>query len=108
MAKERAQRRAEREREIAARAAERAAQNARDTRRRANRNRFRRLLPTPRSRPTGPLAARRRARNRILLAVLVLVQIAAWALGRSWAISAFVFVSTLLAAPVAARLLHDQ
>jgi len=108
MAKQRAQRRAEREREVAARAAERAEQAAREAKRQAARNRLRRLLPAGRSKPTGLLATRRRARNRVLLVVAILIQIAAWALGRSFAISAGALVLTILAAPVAARLLFDD
>jgi Flp pilus assembly protein TadB len=108
MAKERAQRRAEREREIAARAADRTARAARDARRQALVGRLRGLFPAGRSRPTGVLAARRRARNRVLLAVAGLVQIAAWFLGRSFAISALVLVFTLLTGPVLSRLLFDR
>jgi Flp pilus assembly protein TadB len=108
MAKERALRRAEREREAAARATERAAQEARDARRRSLHGRVRRLVPAARSRPTGVLAARRRARNRLLLAVAVLVQVVAWVLGRSFAVSAGVLVFTVLTTPALARLLLDR
>ncbi len=108
MAKERAQRRAEREREVAARAADRAAAAAREARRRTLRDRFARLIPTAKARPTGVLAVRRRARNRILLAFAVLVQVVAWVLGRSFAISAAALVFTVLTAPVVVRLLFDR
>jgi hypothetical protein len=108
MAKDRALRRAEREREAAARAAERAAAAVRAARRRSLRERLHRLVPAARSRPSGVLAARRRARNRVLLAIAVLMQVVAWALGRSVAINIATLVFTVFAAPVAVRLLFDR
>jgi Flp pilus assembly protein TadB len=108
MAKERARRRAERERQSAARAEQRAVEAARAARRRGIGDRLRSLRPTRRQKPGGVLAARRRARNRLLGAVVVGVQVVGWVWARSWAFSAALLVFTVLATPALARLLLDR
>jgi Flp pilus assembly protein TadB len=108
MAKERARRRAERERQTAVRAQQRAAEAARAARRRSLAGRLRMLRPTSRQKPGGPLAARRRARNRLIGAVIVAVQVVGWLWARSWAVSTALLMFTVLVTPALVRLLLDR
>ncbi len=111
MSKERARRRAAREHEAALRASARAAVAERRERRAARARSLRRVttgrLPTltPRGRPTGTLARRRRMRTSLLLVSLVALNVFVWLLRPDWAGRLGALVVSLLAAPVLATLL---
>lgn len=90
------------------RAEQRAVQAARAARRRAIASRFRALRRPARSKPTGVLAARRRTRIRLLVALVTGVQLIGWVVARSFAVSAALLVFTVLVTPALARLLFDR
>jgi hypothetical protein len=54
----------------------------------------------PVGRPDGPLARRRRFRIRLLVALLVVVNLAAAILWRDWAVSLAVLIGTVIMAPL--------
>jgi hypothetical protein len=100
MSKERARRREAREREAgivaAARAAEAEKRERRDNRKRALTSR----TPRRRSRPTGVLAARRRRRLGITVALVVALNVLVWVIFPGWPMRAMVLIVSLLVAPV--------
>ena len=100
MSKERATRRAQRERESAIRTAARAAERERLERREARLRHLTRWLPAPASRPSGILAERRRARRRMLVAALVLVQVVVWIFRPDWPARLAALVVSLLLFPL--------
>ena len=114
MSKERARRRAAREHEAALRTSARAAQAERRERRAARTKALARVttgrLPslTPRGRPTGTLARRRRMQTAALVGCLVAVNALVWLLRPDWASRLAVLVVTLLTAPVLATLLVSR
>ena len=55
---------------------------------------------TPVGRPDGPLARRRRARIRLLLALLLLVNVAAWLVWPDWTARLAVLIVTVITAPL--------
>ncbi len=111
MSKERARRRAAREHEAALKASARAAEAERRERRTARARSLRRAttgrLPSlsPRGRPTGTLARRRRMQTSMLLSALVVLNALVWFLRPDWASRLAALVVSLLAAPVLATLL---
>jgi hypothetical protein len=103
MSKERARRREVREAEAAERAASRAEADAKAARARARKAardaRLRRLGVVTTGRQTGVLAERRRARIRVIVALLLFAQIIVWLVRPDWqarfgalVISVFVFL----------------
>ncbi|MFA6575642.1 MAG: hypothetical protein WCS84_09485 [Nocardioides sp.] len=108
MSKERARRREEREREAAVRAAARAAQAERAERRAARRRAVTSVLPTRRPRPTGVLARRHRRQTGATVAIVVALNVLAFAFLDQWAARAMVVVVTLLTAPVLHTLLFRR
>ncbi|MEP6816443.1 MAG: hypothetical protein ABI873_12915 [Marmoricola sp.] len=100
MSKERANRRAGRERESAIRTAARAAERERAERRQARRRHLTRWLPARSPRPSGILAERRRARLRMLVAALVLVQVVVWIFRPDWPARLAAVVISLLLFPL--------
>ncbi len=54
----------------------------------------------PVGRPDGPLARRRRARTRLVLVLLVLLNVAAWLLWPDWAARLAVLILSLVTAPM--------
>jgi hypothetical protein len=104
MSKERALRRAERERASAIRTAARAAERERAERRLARRRSIARWLPAKTSRPSGILAERRRARLRMLVAALLLVQVVVWIFRPDWPARLAALVVSLLLFPLLAVL----
>ena len=100
MSKERARRREAREREAAivaaARAAEAEKRERRDVRKRALASRS----PRRRSRPTGVLAARKRRRLGVTVALVVAVNVLVWVIFPGWPMRAMVLIVSLLVAPV--------
>jgi hypothetical protein len=111
VSRERARRRAAREHEAALKAFARAEEAERRERRTARTRALRRAttgrLPTltPRGRPTGTLARRRRTQTSLLLAALLAVNVLVWFLRPDWASRLAALVVSLLAAPVLATLL---
>ncbi len=102
MSKERARRRVERERESAIRTAARAAEHERSERRQARRRTVTRWLPPKPSRPSGILAERRRARLRVLVAALILVNVLVWVFRPDWPARLAALVVCLLLFPLLA------
>lgn len=106
MSKERARRRAAREHEAALRSAARAAEQERVERRRARTTALQRRttgrLPrlSPRGRPSGILARRRRVQTSLLVAALVTVNLLVWVVRPDWATRLGVLVVSVLVAPV--------
>lgn len=111
MSRERARRRAAREHEAALKAFARAAEVERRERRTARNRALRRAttgrLPSrsPRGRPTGTLARRRRAQTSLLLAALLALNVLVWFVRPDWESRLAALVVSLLAAPVLATLL---
>ena len=100
MSKERARRREAREREAAivaaARGAEAEKRELRDARRRALTPRS----PRRRSRPSGVLAARRRRRLGVIVAVFVALNLLVWVIFQDWRLGLMVLLVSLLVGPV--------
>jgi hypothetical protein len=110
MSSERARRRAARQREAALKASARAAEAERRERRAARVRAVRRAttgrLParTPRGRPTGTLARRRRAHTWLLLGSLLALNALVWALRPDWPSRLAALVVSALAGPMLATL----
>ena len=110
MSKERARLRAEREAARAELLEVRAVRAGRAARRRALQISLVGLVPRPvRSRrPDGVLARRRRAQNRAVLVVFLLVQLLAWMFFDSWAARLSTLGLSVFLVPVAVTLLFDR
>ena len=108
MARERALRRAEREREQAARAREREQQQARAARRSARLARIRRLLPQRRRQPDSALARRRRSRNLVVLAGVIVVQLVGAVVFESLTASLVLLGLTVIALPAVLTVAFDR
>ena len=109
MVKERAARRAERERAAAARAEQRAAEVAKQARRRSRRGALTRKLARFRRRPpTGVLARKRRAQNRVVFGVAAVIQVFGWLAFSSVRTSLLLLVLTAFALPVVLTLAFDR
>jgi len=107
--KERALRRAERERLRAEGAATRARRAAHVQRRRKLVARLAGPARSLRVRPARGVLARRRRRAVALTVVVILgLQLLAWLLGHSWALSFGVLVFSLLLAPIVVALATDR
>lgn len=128
MSKERAKKRAAREREAGIKAAARGAEQERRERQNARKPTAKgspklsaaagrkppkqshprtpagRRGHTPVGRADGPLARRRRARTRLLVVLLVLVNVAAWFVWSDWAARLAVLIVSAITAPLLAAL----
>lgn len=107
MSKQRARERAARESAARVRAEQRRVEAERAARRRARLDRalapIRRLrLALTSGRQTGPLALKRRARMRLILAVLLFAQVLVWTLRPDWQARLAALVIAALAFPVIA------
>ena len=100
MSKERARRREAREREAAIVAAARAAEAEKRERRDARKRALTSRSPRRRSRPTGVLAARKRRRLGVTVALVVALNVLVWVIFPGWPMRAMVLIVSLLVAPV--------
>jgi Flp pilus assembly protein TadB len=100
MSKERARRREAREREAAIVTAARAAEAEKRERRVARKRALTSRTPRRRSRPTGVLAARRRKRLGVTVAIVLALNVLVWVIFPGWPMRAMVLVVSLLVTPV--------
>ncbi len=100
MSKERARRREAREREAGIVAAARAAEAEKRERRNVRKRALTSRVPRRRSRQTGVLAARRRRRLGVTVALVVALNVLVWVIFPGWPMRAMVLIVSLLVAPV--------
>jgi Flp pilus assembly protein TadB len=108
VSKERKLRREERERVAAEAAAVRAAEAERIARREARVRAVTSRLPQRHSRQTGVLAERRRNQVALTFAVLLAVNVLAFAFVPEWSMRALVLVGSVLGAPVVYTMLFRR